>query len=208
MTPLSEWSLCWCKTDLRMQFTLVELREDDVDLIRNLARYYIHDLSQWTGWSCPADGLFVGIEDLDCYFGRRRKKADPRWSDVWSGTGFKVLADNEVAGFCLLRFFDDGRQRFSDMGEFFILRKFRGIGLGAFVARSIFHRYPGRWQVRVMQENKAGHMFWRRVLADCGAQDVTEAVEFFPAYNAMLAVQRFAVPASSCRHPRSEQRGR
>ena len=46
------------------------------------------------------------------------------------------------------------------MADFFILRRYRRYGVGTEAARQIWSRYPGPWEVRVMEANKAAHEFW------------------------------------------------
>ena len=45
-------------------------------------------------------------------------------------------------------------------GRFFVLRRYRRDGVGTEVARQIWSRYTGRWEVRVMEANKAALAFW------------------------------------------------
>jgi len=48
--------------------------------------------------------------------------------------------------------------------EFFVLRKYRRRGVGAHVARTVFDRFPGHWEVSELRENTAAQAFWRRVI--------------------------------------------
>lgn len=47
-----------------------------------------------------------------------------------------------------------------DMAEFFILRGCRRHGIGTRVAHEVWKRFPGLWEVRVMQKNTSAHHFW------------------------------------------------
>ena len=40
-----------------------------------------------------------------------------------------------------------------NMGEFFVLAKFQGQGVGSQVAKQIVKEHPGKWSVAVMPEN-------------------------------------------------------
>ena len=51
------------------------------------------------------------------------------------------------------------------MKEFFVLRKYRGRGVGASVATQLFDRFPGKWEVRELAQNVAALAFWRAVIA-------------------------------------------
>ena len=51
-----------------------------------------------------------------------------------------------------------------DLAEFFVMRKYRRHGVGTFLARELFSRFPGAWQVRQMASNSAATAFWRRAI--------------------------------------------
>jgi predicted acetyltransferase len=50
------------------------------------------------------------------------------------------------------------------MSEFFVMRKYRRGGVGTALAREVFARFPGEWQVRQMTSNPAATAFWRRAI--------------------------------------------
>ena len=177
-----------------MEFVLLEVGADDYTLIQNMIRFYIYDMSEYTGWKCPLNGLFGGVDDLDYYFGRIPQDPNNRWPDGWSGQGFKIVVEDEIAGFCLVRIFKKGDTYRYDIGEFFILRKFRGKNLGKQVAHAMFDRYCGKWQVRQMLDNRPAQMFWRKVISDYTKGVFEERTEFFPEYQCEFIVQRFQSP--------------
>ena len=170
---------------MNLEFTLLEVADDDYSLIQNLIRYYIYDMSEYTGWKCPPNGLFGGVDDLDYYFGRIPRDANDRWPDGWSGKGFKIVVGDEIAGFCLVRFYRKDSTHLNDIGEFFILRKFRGMNLGKQVAHAMFDKYRGKWQVRQMLANRPSQTFWRKVIADYTKEGFVEET------NAQVVVQKF-----------------
>jgi predicted acetyltransferase len=51
------------------------------------------------------------------------------------------------------------------MTEFFVLRGRRQHGVGTAAAHQVWRRFPGLWQVRVMQSNRGAHRFWHRAIA-------------------------------------------
>jgi predicted acetyltransferase len=50
------------------------------------------------------------------------------------------------------------------MGEFFIDRKHRGLGLGKGAVQLILDRFAGRWEITEYQRNPGAVKFWRRVV--------------------------------------------
>ena len=50
------------------------------------------------------------------------------------------------------------------MAEFFVLKKYRRTGVGVKAARHIWCRYPGRWELRVLETNTPAQMFWQAAI--------------------------------------------
>ena len=51
-----------------------------------------------------------------------------------------------------------------DMAEFFIVRAHRRNGIGLTAAHQVWRQFPGPWQVRVMQSNRAAQYFWQQAI--------------------------------------------
>jgi predicted acetyltransferase len=159
----------------------VEIVEAGVELkpvVLNLCAYYIYDFTEFLGVRCGDDGLFrTGI-----------------WEKYWSEPrrwAFLIRVDAEPAGFVLVG--PDGTQADSqyDMGEFFIMRKFRGRGLGQQVAFNIFGRFPGRWEVRTVVPNKPALAFWRKVIGRYTNGNCRELPEPARSGHSLVVVQTF-----------------
>lgn len=163
-------------------------RADDYPIARNLAQFYVYDMSEHAGWDFPDDGLFATGDSLMNYWGMR--PADQAWPAHWRGYAHLLRAGGHPAGFALVRQVDDG---FLDMGEFFIVRKYRRRGAGARVAKTLFARHTGRWQVRELLTNKGAQAFWRHVIGDFTGGAYTEAQEHFAKFygDREFVVQRF-----------------
>src|SRR5690606_11754215 len=94
----------------------------------------------------------------------------------WTEPGrypFLIRVDRKLAGFVLVRrgtYFPELQAASAELpymvAEFFILRKYRRRGVGAYAAREVFDRFPGRWEVAEMPENTAAQAFWRRVIGE------------------------------------------
>ena len=52
----------------------------------------------------------------------------------------------------------------ADMVEFFVLRKYRRVGLGRRAAAEIFRLFPGEWTVRQQHHNAVATSFWRTAI--------------------------------------------
>src|SRR3954471_6445369 len=101
-----------------MDVTLHEASPADLAVVTNLVPYYIYDLSEHLGWPCTPDGRFEGCDDLESY---------------WRGPGrhaFVLRAGEEPAGFVLILAEHDEPDVDFSVTDFFVLRKFRGRGVG------------------------------------------------------------------------------
>ncbi|MBP6985192.1 MAG: GNAT family N-acetyltransferase [Alphaproteobacteria bacterium] len=137
----------------------------DHPTVQNMARFYVYDMSRecgahYSGWECPADGLFE-CDDLKSYFTDSTRKA------------YIVKVADELAGFVLINKLDFLPASFN-MGEFFILAKFQRKGIAQIVARQVFDMHQGTWSVGAIPMNKRALHFWRRVIGDYTGGDYME----------------------------------
>jgi predicted acetyltransferase len=59
-----------------------------------------------------------------------------------------------------------GNQTVWDMAEFFVLRGCRRRGIGKLAAQEVWRRFPGLWEVRVMQSNHLANLFWGQAISN------------------------------------------
>jgi len=69
-------------TDKNMPLTITPAPDTDYTIISNLARFYIYDMAEYTGWNFPADGLFDPENHFANYWGRPGKRP---WPQAWHG---------------------------------------------------------------------------------------------------------------------------
>jgi predicted acetyltransferase len=133
---------------------LVSAGPEQESILTNLLELYAHDFSEFRSLELGADGRF-GYNPLALY-----------WSEP-DGYAFLIKVDGELAGFALVK----RGPRFSagesvwDVGDFFIVRAYRRKGIGTKIAHEVWRRFPGPWEVRVMQSNRAALRFWERAIA-------------------------------------------
>lgn len=141
--------------------SIVAATIDDYPRVQNMARFYVYDFSRECGsisvdWAIPEDGLYECF-DLKKYFTQPQCRA------------YLIKVYDEVAGFVLLD--DEVKNPTStyNMGEFFILTKFQGLGVGRKAAELVFGLHPGQWEVSVIPANQRGLLFWHAVINACTA---------------------------------------
>ena len=163
-----------------MKIEIVEAR-DDAAVVSNLFELYAHDMSEFVGLDVDDAGRFAIPASIASYWDA---------AEVSRRHPFVVRADGKLAGFALVRQIAQDPPT-HDMGEFFVLRKYRRTGLGRRVACDLFDRFPGRWEVRELPANVAAQRFWRRTIEDYTRGAFTETQEFFAEASREFVVQRF-----------------
>ena len=123
-------------------------------ILANLLEFYAHDFSEFHDLSIGEDGRF-GYPRLPLY---------------WKEPGrhpFLVRMDGRLAGLVLVQKGPEvpGHDVVWDMAEFFVVRGCRRRGIGTQVAHEVWRRFPGLWEVRVMQSNSSAQHFWARAIA-------------------------------------------
>jgi predicted acetyltransferase len=104
---------------------------------------YAHDFSEFHDVHIGEDGRF-GYPALPLYW-----SAPDRYPLL-----FKM--DGRLAGLALVQ----KGERSWDMAEFFVLRGCRRRGVGTTAAHEVWRRFPGPWEIRVMQANISAQHFW------------------------------------------------
>jgi predicted acetyltransferase len=123
-------------------------------ILANLLELYAHDFSEFHGIELREDGRF-GYPRLPLYW--REPNRHP----------FLVRVDGKLAGLVLVsrgsRISSD--ETVWDMAEFFVARAYRRRGIGTEVAHQVWRRFPGWWEVRVMESNRSAVAFWERAVS-------------------------------------------
>jgi predicted acetyltransferase len=133
---------------------LIPARPEQEPILANLLELYAYDFSEFTDLELGADGRF-GYGSLGLY---------------WSEAGrhpFLVWVEGKLAGLVLVKRGSEvsGNEAVWDVAEFFILRRYRRRGIGTQVAPEVWRRFPGLWEVRVMESNVAARDFWAQAIS-------------------------------------------
>lgn len=130
--------------------SIVSATADDKRVVANLVQLYLYDMTADLPFPVGRDGKFE-YEYLDRF-----------WQHP-----YLIFADDELAGFALVIdtcpvtsaapcFF---------MAEFFVLKAYRGRGIGIAVFEDIVRRHSGPWHIGVIDRNESANAFWSRVMA-------------------------------------------
>ncbi len=123
-------------------------------VLANLLQLYAHDFSEFHDVELENDGRFC-YQQLPLYW--REPNRHP----------FLVRVDDKLAGFVLVKQGSEISVNESawDIAEFFVLRAYRRRGVGTQAAHAIWRRFPGPWEVRVIESNHPARLFWQRAIS-------------------------------------------
>ncbi len=131
--------------------------EADAQLLSNLLELYIHDVCDvFPSVELGADGRF-GYPKLPLY-----------WSEPEHRHAYLVRERGRVAGFVLATRGSPvtADPDVFDVAEFFVIRKYRRLGVGRRAAFLLWQCLPGKWTVRVSERNRGALAFWRDSVAE------------------------------------------
>jgi len=135
-----------------MNITLEIITMNEKEVLRNLYSLYLHDLSEFTdGLELSTNGSF----EFDAF------------DVIWEQDGLSpyfVKANGKIAGFLLLaeRPFLKKEYDFC-INDIFILRNFRGNGIGKKVLKELFRLKKGTYVVLELSKNEPAVCFWKKI---------------------------------------------
>jgi len=142
-----------------MKTSLHQASFAEMPIVLNLAKFYRYDLSEFMEWSINPDGMYH-CHELETY-----------WEN--QNIPFIIRVNNELAGFALISKVSDKTEVSYAIGEFFVLRRFRKLGIGKKVALDIFNKFKGIWEVKQLIKNKPAIVFWEKVISSYNNKSYT-----------------------------------
>ncbi|MBB4050989.1 putative acetyltransferase [Devosia subaequoris] len=132
-----------------MTISIRRAKDDDKSAIANLIQLYLHDMTEFMPFPVGSDGRFeYGFLDR-----------------FWRHPYF-LMSGEEIAGFALV--IEEcpltGRKPCWFMAEFFVLRAYRGRGVGRSTLDLVLKAHPGAWHIAVPHANVAARKFWPQAL--------------------------------------------
>jgi predicted acetyltransferase len=114
------------------------------------------------------DYLAESSEHREIYVGATNA-ADYRYlKDYWSDSSrfpFTLWANSELAGFAFVRRTEEDHEPVFQVAEFFVKPKYRRCGIGRAAVTNIWQRFPGWWELQVMNRNDSAVQFWERCIS-------------------------------------------
>jgi len=125
---------------------------DEKLILRHLMQLYLYDFTEFEDFDVDDHGLY------------RYDYFDHYWTEE-NRHPYLVRVAGKMAGFALVKAKEhEGGAPYTDMAEFFIMRKYRGQGVGQAAAFALFDLYPGEWEVSQIATNLPAQTFWRKII--------------------------------------------
>ncbi len=125
-------------------------------LLRQLIQLYLYDFTAYLDIPMDDDGRYPAddFEDFGLHAGQHTFlfRVESRWA------GFAMVEDRRHNHAV------PPESRVIEMDEFFVLRHFRGKGVGRHAAHALFNRFRGQWRVAQISSNIPAIAFWREVI--------------------------------------------
>jgi len=136
------------------QLEVIPAAPEQAPILANLLELYAHDFSEFHPLDLGENGRF-GYRSLPLY-----------WSDPGRHP-FLIRLEGKLAGLVLVKKGSEvsGSGAVWDMAEFFVVRGCRRQGIGSRAAHEVWRRFPGPWEVRVMQANVSARHFWAKAIS-------------------------------------------
>ena len=86
---------------------------------------------------------------------------------IWTVIGqkktdlFFYKKDNKLADFVMVNDYPEMETKYT-MSEFFILNKYRRIGIGKYAVKYIQNKNKEKWQLKYNPKNKTSENFWKK----------------------------------------------
>lgn len=135
-----------------MDIKIVPVNIDDKEILKNLLEKYNYEFSQYDKRDVNDLGLY-GYKYLDYYWTEEK-----RWA-------FFIIVDGKRAGFAMVNDFPEACESTDySLSEFFIMYKYRGLGVGKYAAMKVFDMFHGKWQLKRHPKNIVSVHFWNNVV--------------------------------------------
>ena len=138
-----------------MNITLHLMSVDEKALLVRLMELYNYEFSAFSNDDINEYGYY-GYGHID---------------DYWNEEGrfpYLIRVDGKIAGFALICPHCDYRKEGDArcFGEFFVMLKYRRMGVGKQVAIQLFDLHRGPWEVCYWKNNAPAGLFWKKVVEE------------------------------------------
>lgn len=148
-----------------MSVTVARANQGDIAQATSLIHDYIQEMSVFV-----EGGALSGTQQADAF-----AMMTAYW-ELDEHHPFLIRSDNELAGFAFVRRYP-GNKAVYDMGQFFVIDKFKGKGVAREAFRLVLANFPGDWLTRVLPGNVRAFEFWKKVIAEVTRDNFSLSME-------------------------------
>lgn len=148
-----------------MKTTLQFIPVNQKPVLENLLQYYFYDFTEFNSADVTETGKFGDYPYTHLY-----------WEEEGRYPYF-IQFDGKLAGFTLVSQEQSEIKTYFSISEFFVLKKFRRLGVGREAAVTAFSKHRGEWEVFQMASNQPAQKFWRRVIDEFTNGEYVEKVD-------------------------------
>ena len=133
---------------------IVPIKKSEKKILRNLLEKYTYEFSQYEKTDINEFGLY-GYTYLDHYWTERNRFP------------YFIKYNNKIVGFILVNDYpEDNIETDFCISEYFVLYKYRKLGIGKYCANKIFEKHKGLWQLKYHPKNRISKIFWNNVVKE------------------------------------------
>ena len=138
-----------------MNIELKQVLLEDREILKNLLEKYDYEFSQYDKRDVNKLGLY-GYQYLDYYWTEKN-----RWA-------YFIEVDGKLAGFIMVNDYSEVEDVKTDfvIAEFFIMYKYRCLGIGRKAFFKALDLHSGTWQLKRHPKNLPSVYFWNKVVAE------------------------------------------
>lgn len=149
----------------------IELRQvclEDREILSNLLEKYDYEFSQYDNRDVNRLGLY-GYKYLDYYWTEEK-----RWA-------YFIVVDQKLAGFIMVNDYSEVEDRKTDfvISEFFVMYKYRRLGVGRQAFFKVLTLHKGTWQLKRHPKNIPSVHFWNKAVCEY-TKGKYEMIESYP----------------------------
>ena len=137
-----------------MNISIDLVSKGEKEILRNLLEKYDYEWSQYDNRDVNDFGLF-GYDYLDNY-----------WTEE-NRFPYFIKVKDKLAGFVMVNDYPiKNMETKYSMSEFFVMYKYRKMGVGTYVAKEIFEKHRGKWGLMYHPKNTISKIFWNKVVEE------------------------------------------
>ncbi len=121
--------------------------------LKNLFQLYMYDFTEYTEVDVNSEGKYNIMPDFDLF-----------WTKPEKNYPFLISVDNQIAGFVFVKYINTEERSYNFLAHFFILRKYRKMGIGKLAAKIIINAFKGKWELYQLERNIPAQKFWTSVI--------------------------------------------